>query len=147
MFMGLTASEFYLKWSIGAIFWWPVFSHCLKTWKIFLLKFSLKWVTGEDQSHRPNFFFKVSNRSRSRSQVKYFCMSGKPLSQGTYMPNMKALPEMVQKLLPMLIFLQVGHRLRLQVKIFSKSMKPLSQGTYMPNRKAVWKQLKSYDQC
>ena len=34
---------------------------------------------------------KVSHRSRSWSQVKFFCMSGKPLSQGTYMPNMKAL--------------------------------------------------------
>ena len=44
------------------------------------------------------FFFKVGHRSRSRSQVKIFCMSWKPLSQGTYMPNMKALSETVQKL-------------------------------------------------
>ena len=41
-------------------------------------------------------FFKVGYRSRS--QVKIFCMSGKPLSQGIYMPNMKALSQMVQKL-------------------------------------------------
>ena len=43
-----------------------------------------------------NFFFKVGHRLRS--QVKIFCMIGKPLSQGTYMPNMKALSERVQKL-------------------------------------------------
>ena len=29
---------------------------------------------------------------------KIFCMSGKPLSQGTHMPNMKALSERVQNL-------------------------------------------------
>ena len=40
-------------------------------------------------------------------------MSGKPLSQGTYMPNMKALSETVQKLWPMLFFFfKVGHRSR-----------------------------------
>ena len=44
-----------------------------------------------------HFLFKVGHRSRSRSQV-VFCMSGKTLSQGTYMPNMKALSETVQKL-------------------------------------------------
>ena len=44
------------------------------------------------------FFFKVGHRSWSRSQVKCFCMSGKPLSQGTHMLNMKALSKMVQKL-------------------------------------------------
>ena len=49
-------------------------------------------------------FFKVGNRSRSKSQVKIFCMSGKPLSQGTYMPNIKALSQMVQKFWPMLKF-------------------------------------------
>ena len=48
------------------------------------------------------FFFKVGHRSRSRSQVKIVCMSGKPLSQGTYMPNIKALSQTVQKLWPML---------------------------------------------
>ena len=31
-----------------------------------------------------------------------FCMSGKPLSKGTYMPNMKALSERIQNLWPML---------------------------------------------
>ena len=35
-----------------------------------------------------NFFFKVGNRSRLQS---FFCMTRKPLSQGTYMPNIKAL--------------------------------------------------------
>ena len=34
-----------------------------------------------------NFFFKVGHMSKSRSEVRFFCMSGKPLSQGTYMPN------------------------------------------------------------
>ena len=61
---------------------------------------------------------------RSRSQVKFFfCMSGKPLSQGTYMSNMKALSEMFKKLWPMLIFFfKVGHwwrwRSRSQVRFF-----------------------------
>ena len=49
-----------------------------------------------------NFFFKVGHRWRSRSQVKFFWMSGKPLPQGTYMRNMKALSERVQNLWPML---------------------------------------------
>ena len=43
------------------------------------------------------FFFKVGHRSRS--EVKLFCMSGKPLSQGTYMLNIKALSQTVQKFL------------------------------------------------
>ena len=47
-----------------------------------------------------NIFFKVDHRSRSR--VKMLCMSEKPLSQGTYMPNIKALFQTVQKLWPML---------------------------------------------
>ena len=42
-----------------------------------------------------NFFFKVGHRSRS--DVIFF-MSGKPLSQETYMPNTKTLSQMVQKL-------------------------------------------------
>ena len=41
------------------------------------------------------FFFKVGHKSRSRSQVKFFFMSGKPLSQGTYMQNTKAVSKMV----------------------------------------------------
>ena len=41
-------------------------------------------------------FFKVGHRSRS--QVKIFCISWKPLSQGIYMPNIKALSQTVQKL-------------------------------------------------
>ena len=45
-------------------------------------------------------FFKVGHRSRS--QVKTFFMSGKPSSQGTYLPNIKALSQTVQKLWPML---------------------------------------------
>ena len=45
-----------------------------------------------------NIFFKVGHRSESRSQVKIFCMSGKPLSQGTYMPNIKALSQTVHRL-------------------------------------------------
>ena len=49
-----------------------------------------------------HFFFKVDHESRSRSQVKIVYMSGKSLSQGTYMPNLKALSETVQKLWPML---------------------------------------------
>ena len=49
-----------------------------------------------------NFFFKVGHSWRSMSQVKIFRMSGKPLSQGTYMPYMKALSERVQNLWPML---------------------------------------------
>ena len=32
----------------------------------------------------------------------FFCMNGKPLSQGTYMSNMKALSERIQNLWPML---------------------------------------------
>ena len=66
--------------------------------------------------------------------------SRKPLSQGTYMSNMKALSEMVKKLWPMLIFLfKVGHRWRSRslVKFFCMSGKPLSQGTYMPNMKVL----------
>ena len=54
------------------------------------------------------FFFLLS-----RSQVKYFCMSMKPLSHGIYMPNRKALSETVKKLWPMLTFsFKVGHRWR-----------------------------------
>ena len=49
------------------------------------VNFSLKWVTGQGECHRLKF-----------------CTSGKPLSQETYMPNMKALSHMVQKLWPML---------------------------------------------
>ena len=45
-------------------------------------------VTGQGQGHRS----------------KFFLMSGKPLSQGTYMPNMKVLSQRDQKLWPMLIF-------------------------------------------
>ena len=37
-----------------------------------------------------NFFIK-GHKSGSRSQIKFFCTSGKPLSQGTCMPNIKAL--------------------------------------------------------
>ena len=48
------------------------------------------------------FFFKVGHRSRLRSQVRNVCISGKPLSQGTHIPNVKALPQTVQKLWPML---------------------------------------------
>ena len=44
------------------------------------------------------FFFKVGHRSF------FFCMSEKSLSAGTYMPNIKGLSEMVQKLWPMLFF-------------------------------------------
>ena len=44
--------------------------------------FSLKWVIGQGQGQRSNLF----------------CMSGKPLSQGIYMPNIKALTQTVQKL-------------------------------------------------
>ena len=33
-----------------------------------------------------------------------FCMSGKPLSQGTHISNMKALSEKVKELWPMLYF-------------------------------------------
>ena len=44
-------------------------------------------------------------RWRSRSQV-IFCTSGKPLSQGTYMSNMKALSERIQNLWPMLKWLK-----------------------------------------
>ena len=49
-----------------------------------MLIFSLKYVTGQGQGqgHRSKFFY----------------MSGKPLSQGTYTPNMKALSETVKKL-------------------------------------------------
>ena len=43
--------------------------------------------------------FKVGHSSRS--QVKIFCMSGKPLSQETYMPNIKALSQTVLKLWPL----------------------------------------------
>ena len=43
------------------------------------------------------FFFKVGQGQRS-----LFCMSGKPLPQATYMPNIKALSQIVQKLWPML---------------------------------------------
>ena len=39
-------------------------------------------VSGEGQGHSSN----------------YFCTSGKPLPQGTYMSNMKALSETVKKL-------------------------------------------------
>ena len=49
-----------------------------------------------------NFFFKVGHRSWSRSEAKFFCMSGKPLSQGTYMSKIKVLSQTVQKLGPML---------------------------------------------
>ena len=68
----------------------------------------------------------------------FFCISGKPLSQGSYMSNMKALSETVNKLWPMLFFFfKVGHRQRSrsQVKIFCMSVKPLSQGTYMPKNR------------
>ena len=47
---------------------------------------------------RSIFFFKVGHMSRSRPQVKIFCMSGNPLSQETYMSNIKAVSEMVQNL-------------------------------------------------
>ena len=40
-----------------------------------------------------NFF--LENRSQVKVSVNIVCMSGKPLSQGTYMPNMKALSEQV----------------------------------------------------
>ena len=43
-------------------------------------------------------YIKVGYRSRSRSQVKMFCMSGKSLSQEIYTPNIKALSQTVQKL-------------------------------------------------
>ena len=48
-----------------------------------------------DQGH---FFLKECHRARSSSQVKHFCMGGKPLSQETDMTNMKALSETIQKL-------------------------------------------------
>ena len=54
------------------------------------------FVKHEHVPGQGQLFFKVGHRSRS--QVKFVCMSGKPLSQGTYMPNMKALFEMVKKL-------------------------------------------------
>ena len=74
------------------------------------------------------FFFKVGHRSRS--EVKIFCMSGKPLSQGTYMSNIKALSEMVQELSGQGQFF-------LQSRSQVISGKPLSQGTYIPNMKAL----------
>ena len=66
----------------------------------------------------------------------FFCMSGKPLSQRTYMSNMKALSEMVKNVN---FFFEVGHRWRSrsQVNFFCMSGKPLSQGTYIPNMKAL----------
>ena len=56
----------------------------------------------------------------SRPQVKIFCMSGKPLSQGTYMTNMKALSETVKSYDQCYFFFKVGHRSksRSQVKFF-----------------------------
>ena len=58
-------------------------------------------------SGRGHFF--LWSRSQVKVKVKvrdqiFFCMSGKPLSQGTYMPNIKALSKTIQKLWPMLIF-------------------------------------------
>ena len=50
-----------------------------------------------------NFFWSRS-QSSSRSHVKIFCVIVKLLSQGIYMPNMKALSQLVQKLWPMLKF-------------------------------------------
>ena len=60
-------------------------------------------VPGEGQGHSSFFFF--------------FCTSGKPLSQGTYMSNMKALSEMVKKVMTNVKVVQqtnfkVGHRWR-----------------------------------
>ena len=66
-----------------------------------------------------NFIFKVGHKSRSRSEVIFF-MSGKPLSQETYMPNIKAVSQMVQSHQANLnFFFKVGHRSRSrsQVKI------------------------------
>ena len=89
---------------------------------------------------RSFFFFKVGQRSRS--QVKIFCMSGKPLSQGTYMPNTKALSQKVQKIWPMLFFslkqvTSQGQGQRSIFFFFYVSGKPMSQGTYMPKIKAL----------
>ena len=62
-------------------------------------------------------------------------MSGKPVSQGTYMPNMKALSQKVQKLLPMFLFFSFE---RSQVNFYCRSWQPLSQGTYLPNKKVLF---------
>ena len=92
------------------------------------------------------FFFKVGHRSRSL--VRIFCMSMKFLSQGTYMPNMKALSEMVKKLWPMLIFsLKLvtgqGHRSKTFVWVGS----PCHKEPTCQIRRLYLTGFKSYDQC
>ena len=67
---------------------WPHYSSvCLYLKQDMFVKH--KHVPGEGQGHRSSFF----------------CTSGKLLSQGTYMSNMKALSETIKKLLPMLFFI------------------------------------------
>ena len=46
----------------------------------------------------------VPSEHQGHRSILFFCTSGKPLSPGTCMSNMKALSEIVKKLWPMLIF-------------------------------------------
>ena len=85
-----------------------------------------------------NFFFKVGHRSRSR--VIFFCMSGKLLSQEIYMPNIKALSEMVQKLLGQGHFFKVG-----QNDLYEWAAL-VTRNLYAKNEGSL-KRFKSYDQC
>ena len=80
----------------------------------------------------------------------------KPLSQGTYMPNMKALSktvqklsEMVQKLWPMLIFFfKVGHRFKVTGQNFLYEYEALvTKNLHTKYEGSIWYRLKSYDQC
>ena len=61
----------------------------------------------KNNNNKQDMFMKhkpVPSEGHGHRSIYFFCMSGKPLSQGTYMTNMKSLSETVKKLWPMLIF-------------------------------------------